>query len=35
MNLVEIKPLSASWSLSPEEPILMPVPAAGRGFQQR
>jgi amino-acid N-acetyltransferase len=35
LNLVEIKPLNANWSLSPEEPILMPMPAAGRGFQQR
>ena len=35
VNLVEIQPLSANWSISPEEPILMPMPAAGRGFQQR
>jgi amino-acid N-acetyltransferase len=33
--LLQIAPLNAAWSVSPEEPILMPVLAAGKGFQQR
>lgn len=33
--LVSIQPLDPNWSDSSDEPILMPKPAEGRGFQQR
>ncbi len=34
-NLIEITPLDLSWSASDGEAIQKPVPAAGRGLQQR